>query len=179
MFKLIKAKGVVRIPPEEFDKPLKEVAVNILRKEYEGKIIKDIGFIVSVFDVDVNEEGMIILGDGATYHKASFSMITYLPEIQEVVEGEVTLIDNIGARINIGPFEVLAHRNQIFDDKEIDFIQEKEMLVGKQSKKVLRKGDIVRAKIATVSLSGPSNLIRISVTMKQPYLGKLSELKKI
>jgi len=28
-------------------------------------------------------------GDGATYHKAEFSLLTFYPKIQEVIEGEV------------------------------------------------------------------------------------------
>ena len=43
MFKIIKAKGVVRIPPEYFGGELDKIALEILKSEYQDKIFKDLG----------------------------------------------------------------------------------------------------------------------------------------
>jgi len=53
----------------------------------------------------------------------------------------------------------------------------KEALIGKNSRKVLKVNDMVKARIVTVSYKGVSNA-RIAMTMKQPGLGKLEWLEQ-
>ncbi|BAB65360.1 MULTISPECIES: DNA-directed RNA polymerase [Sulfolobaceae] len=171
MFKLIKAKGIIRIPPEYFGQPLDEIALQILRQEYQEKMIKDLGLVLAVLDAKVSEEGYIIFGDGATYHEVSFEMLAFVPIIQEVVEGEVNQVDNYGVYVNIGPVDGLAHISQITDDN-LKFDQNRGILIGERSKKIIQKGDRVRARIISVSTSG-GRMPRIALTMKQPYLGKI------
>ncbi|BFH73428.1 DNA-directed RNA polymerase [Sulfurisphaera javensis] len=171
MFKLIKARGIIRIPPEYFGQPLDEIALQILRQEYQEKMVKDLGLVLAVLNAKVNEEGYIIFGDGATYHEVSFEMLTFVPVIQEVVEGEVNQVDNYGVYVNIGPVDGLAHISQITDDN-LKYDQNRGILFGEKSKKVIQKGDRVRARIISVSTSG-GRMPRIALTMKQPYLGKI------
>ncbi|TRM74011.1 DNA-directed RNA polymerase, partial [Sulfolobus sp. E5] len=63
MYKLIKARSVVRIPPSEFGKPLEEVSINELRQQYQEKLIKDLGLVLAILDIKVNEEGVLVFGD--------------------------------------------------------------------------------------------------------------------
>lgn len=171
MFKLIKAKGIVRIPPDYFGQPIDDVALQILRQEYQEKVLKDIGLVLGVLDAKANEEGYIIFGDGATYHEVEFNMLVYAPMMHEIVEGEVNQVDNYGIYVNIGPVDGLVHISQITDDN-LKFDQNRGILIGERSKKVIQKGDRVRARIISISVGG-SRMPRIALTMKQPFLGKL------
>lgn len=171
MFKLIKAKGIIRIPPEYFGQPLDEIALQILRQEYQEKMLKDLGLVLAVLNAKANDEGYILFGDGATYHEVSFELLVFTPLIQEIVEGEINQVDSYGVYVNIGPVDGLAHISQITDDN-LKFDQNRGILIGEKSKKVLQKGDRVRARIISISTSG-GRMPRIALTMKQPYLGKI------
>ncbi|AEB94178.1 MAG: DNA-directed RNA polymerase [Metallosphaera sp.] len=172
MFKVIKAKGVVRIPPELFGEPLSKTALDILNNEYKERLFKDLGLVLTVIKANVSEEGMIVFGDGATYHEVEFELLTFLPIIQEVVEGDITQVDNYGIYVNMGPMDGLVHVSQIGDDN-YKFDSVRGILVGEKSKKSFQKGDLVRARVMTVSSTASNRPPRIGLTMKQTGLGKI------
>ncbi|ARM75807.1 DNA-directed RNA polymerase [Acidianus manzaensis] len=175
MFKIIKAKGVVRIPPEDFGNDLDSIALQILKSEYQERLFKDLGLVLGVLNAKVSEEGMITFGDGATYHEVEFELLSYVPTVQELVEGPIVQVDNYGVYVSLGPMDGLVHISQISDDN-FKFDSVRGILVGEKSKKVLQKGDIVRARIVTISSVSSSNrLPRVGLTMRQPTLGKLKK----
>ena len=59
------------------------------------------GYIIQVIDVDLDPVGKIIPGDGARYHKVNFSVLSFFPLLQEIVEGEIVEITDFGAFIRI------------------------------------------------------------------------------
>jgi len=172
MYKLIRAKGIVRIPPELFDKPLNEVTLEILRKEFQEKLIKDVGLVLTVIDAKVSEEGLLVFGDGGTYHEVEFTLLSYIPLQQELVEGEITSVDNIGIYVNIGPVDGFIHVSQIADE-QLKYDGSRGVLIGERTKKIYQKGDRVRARITAISPGGVNRLPRVALTMRQPYLGKI------
>mgnify|MGYP000144321101 FL=1 len=177
MYYVYRVQDIVRIPPEMFHLPLEEAALKSLREKYEGTIDKDLGLILAVFDVNVSEEGVIIHGDGATYHETEFSILAFKPLIKEVVEGEVVEITDFGAFISLGPLDALAHKSQILDDV-LMYDGRRGALIGKETKRILERGDHVRARIITISTSMSNKIMRIGVTMRQPFLGKLEWIKE-
>lgn len=116
--------------------------------------------------------GKIIPGDGATYHKVSFSLLTFYPKIQEIVEGEVVEIADFGAFVRIGPIDALLHVSQLMDDF-ISYDEKQSVLQGKETKRKLMSGDQVRVRITAVSLGRAGTSGKIGVTARQPFLGKL------
>lgn len=98
-------------------------------------------------------------------------MLVYTPIIHEVIEGEVSQVDNYGVYVNMGPVDGLVHISQITDDN-LKFDSNRGILIGEKSKKSIQKGDRVRAMIISASMSS-GRLPRIALTMKQPYLGKI------
>ncbi len=170
-------RDIVRIPPEYFEMPLSEAAVKVLRSKYEGVVDREIGFILAIYDVNISEEGKIIPGDGATYHICVFKALTFMPIIKEVVEGEVVEITDFGAFINLGPVDGLVHKSQIIDDK-VFYDSRRGALIGQETKRVLEKGDTVRARIVTVGVSASNRIMRIGLTMRQPFLGKIEWIKE-
>jgi DNA-directed RNA polymerase subunit E' len=125
-----------------------------------------------VTQVKVSPIGKIIPGDGATYHKVNFSLLTFYPKIQEIVEGEVVEIADFGAFVRIGPIDALLHVSQVMDDF-ISYDEKQGVLLGKESKRKLASGDQVRVRITAVSLGRAGSSGKIGVTARQPFLGKI------
>lgn len=172
MFKLITREDTIRIPPETFGNPLEAVGHQQVKAKYEGVVDEELGYVIAVADVKVSPIGKIIPGDGATYHKVSFSLLTFYPVIQEVVEGEVVEIADFGAFVRIGPIDALLHVSQLMDDF-ISYDEKQGVLLGKETKRKLTSGDQVRVRITAVSLGRAGSSGKIGVTARQPFLGKL------
>lgn len=169
MFAIVEMVDVVRIPPHRFNTNLKDAALTILKEKYESMISTELGYVIMIIDADVNPVGKVVHGDGSTYHKTRFSMLTFYPNIQEIVEGEVVEVTEFGAFVRIGPTDALLHLSQIIDDfLNVDVKQG--MIVASKSNRVLRIGSTVRARITAVSLKGGA-MGKIGVTCRQPFLG--------
>ncbi len=130
------------------------------------------GYVIAVVQVEVSPIGKIIPGDGATYHKVNFSLLTFYPKIQEVVEGEIVEIADFGAFVRIGPIDALLHVSQLMDDF-ISYDEKQGVLMGKETRRKLASGDQVRVRITAVSLGKAGSSGKIGVTARQPFLGKL------
>ena len=177
MFKLITLQDTIRIPPETFGNPLEKVGREQVKQKYEGVVDEELGYVIAVTAIEVSPIGKIIPGDGATYHKVSFSLLTFYPVIQEVVEGDVVEIADFGAFVRIGPVDALLHVSQLMDDY-ISYDEKQGVLLGKETKRKLTAGEQVRVRITAVSLGRAGSSGKIGVTARQPFLGKLEWLKE-
>jgi len=177
MFKLITLEDTIRIPPEKFGEPIEAVGHEQLRMKYEGMVDEELGYVIAVTDIQVNPVGKIIPGDGATYHKALFSLLTFLPKIQEIVEGEVVEIADFGAFIRVGPIDALLHVSQLMDDY-ISYDEKQGVLMGRETRRKLSTGDQVRVRVTAVSLGRGGSSGKVGVTARQPFLGKLEWIRK-
>ena len=172
MFKLVTEEDTIRIPPETFGNPLESVGYQQVKAKYEGVVDEELGYVIAVTEVKVSPVGKIIPGDGAAYHKVSFSLLTFYPQLQEIVEGEVVEIADFGAFVRIGPIDALLHVSQLMDDF-ISYDEKQGILLGKETKRKLTSGDRVRVRITAVSLGRAGSSGKIGVTARQPFLGKL------
>jgi DNA-directed RNA polymerase subunit E' len=177
MFKLITLQDTIRIPPETFGNPLEKVGKEQVKAKYEGIVDEELGYVIAVTAIDVSPIGKIIPGDGATFHKVNFSILTFYPVIQEVVEGDVVEIADFGAFVRIGPVDALLHVSQLMDDY-ISYDEKQGVLLGKETKRKLTSGDQVRVRITAVSLGRAGSSGKIGVTARQPFLGKLDWIKE-
>lgn len=177
LFRLITLEDTIRIPPETFGNPLEAVGHQQVRAKYEGVVDEELGYVIAVIDVKANPVGKIIPGDGATYHKVSFSLLTFYPKIQEIVEGEVVEIADFGAFVRVGPIDALLHVSQLMDDF-ISHDEKQGVLLGKETKRKLLSGDQVRVRITAVSLGRAGSSGKIGVTARQPFLGKLEWIEQ-
>ncbi len=176
MFKLITLQDTIRIPPETFGSPLRKVGRDQVKTKYEGIVDEELGYVIAVTKVEVSPIGKIIPGDGATYHKVTFSLLAFYPVIQEIVEGDVVEIADFGAFVRIGPVDALLHVSQLIDDY-MSYDEKQGVLLGKETKKRLTNGDQLRVRITAVSLGRAGSSGKIGVTARQPFLGKLEWLK--
>ncbi|MBS7645564.1 MAG: DNA-directed RNA polymerase [Candidatus Bathyarchaeia archaeon] len=177
MFRLLTVEDVVRIPPNQFGMPLSEVAKNQIKMKYENMADDEMGYVILIIDVEVDPMGKILPGDGSTYHKVTFKALTFYPEVQEVVEGEVVEVTDFGAFVRIGPEDALLHVSQVLDDY-LSFDPKSGTLMGKETGRKLGKGDLVRARIIAVSFPKGGSGGKIGVTMRQPFLGKLEWIQE-
>ena len=177
MFKLVTLEDTIRIPPETFGNPLETVGHQQVKAKYEGVVDEELGYVIAVIDVKANPIGKIIPGDGATYHKVTFSLLTFYPKVQEIVEGEVVEIADFGAFVRIGPIDALLHVSQLMDDF-ISYDEKQGVLLGKETKRKLVSGDQVRVRITAVSLGRAGSSGKIGVTARQPFLGKLEWIEQ-
>ena len=171
MYKILTVEDTVRVPPKLFGEDLKNAITAELENTLTGRIDKNAGIVLAVTKVDQAGEGKIIMGDGAIYFNATFDILVYQPTINEVVDGSVTEITEFGAFVNFGPMDGLIHVSQVTEDF-MSYDGKAGVLMGKESKKVLKKGDEVRARIITVSLKNKFSESKVGLTMRQPYLGK-------
>jgi DNA-directed RNA polymerase subunit E' len=170
MFYKAQVKDHIRVPPKMFDIPMEEAVLKRIKQKYTGYIDKDLGIIIDASKVDDIKEGVIIAGDGAPYYETVFELLTFKPEIQEVVFGKIKDIADFGAFINIGPIDGMIHISQTMDDF-VSFSKEKS-LSGKETKRSLKVGDRCRARIIAVSFKELTNP-KLGLTMRQIGLGKL------
>lgn len=179
MFYEIEAVSHVRVPPNNAENDTKKAILQCLNDRFSSYIDKDIGIVIGVSEILNIGDGVLIPGDGAAYYKTKFKLISFKPELQEVIQGNITEITDFGAFINLGPIDGMIHVSQTMDD----FVSFSKVgvLTGKETKKVLKAGDKCRARIIAVShkdISSP----KIGLTMRQPWLGHLNwideELKK-
>jgi DNA-directed RNA polymerase subunit E' len=177
MFKIVTLEDTIRIPPEKFGEPIQAVGREQLRMKYESMVDAQLGYVVAVTDIKVNPVGKLVPGDGATYHRVGFTLLTFYPVVQEVVEGEVVEIANFGAFVRVGPIDALLHVSQLMDDY-ISHDEKQGVLMGKETRRRLMTGDHVRVRVTAVSLGHGGSSGKIGVTARQPFLGKLEWIRK-
>jgi len=165
----------IRVPPSMFDEDLNLAIIQRVKKKFEGYISKEFGIVIDVADINEVGEGIIIAGDGAPYYEVKFELLTYKPEMHEVVFGKIKDIADFGAFINLGPIDGMIHVSQTMDDF-VSFSKEK-ILTGKETKRTLKVGDNCRARIIAVSFKDLQNP-KIGLTMRQAGIGKLDWLEE-
>lgn len=132
------------------------------------------GIVLCITKVRDVGDGRVVPGDGGVYYEAVYEVLMYQAEQNELVEGEVIDLAEFGAFIRVGPIDGLVHVSQITDD--FMSYSKDGLLAGKDSKKMLKQGDRVRARIITISKKQIQNA-KVGLTMRQPGLGKVEWLQ--
>ena len=173
MFYKVKAKDFIRVPPSMFDLSRKEAVLANVKATYENFISKELGFVINVIDVGDVKEGVIVPGDGAAYYDTDFELLTFKPELNELVFAKVRDITDFGAFMDLGGVEGMVHISQSMDDF-VSFSKDK-VLQGKKTGQSLKVNDNCKARIIAVSYKDMNNP-KIGLSMRQEGLGKLEWL---
>ncbi len=171
MFYKYVIRDTVRVPPNRLKGDLKKEVLAELKEMYEGVVDEDIGVVIAVTEVKETGEGKIIWGDGGVYVDTVFEVLAYKPLVQEVVDGYVTDITEFGAFVRVGPMDGLVHVSQVMDDF-VRYDPSIPAFIGKETERMLKIGDNVRARIVTVAIRNSIADTKIGMTMRQPGLGK-------
>ena len=168
MYRIVTVEDRIRVPPEKLGMKVEDSIKESIADQYEGVNDPRLGIILIVVSVDEIGEGKIVPGDPGVYYNTRFKLLTFKPELHELVHGEVIDNTEFGSFIRIGPIDGLAHISQLMDDF-VSFDSKSSVFTGKQTKKTLKEKDLVRARI--ISLGREEK--RIGLTMRQPFLGAL------
>ena len=174
MFYTIDVEDYVRVEPRLFGLKTSDAVAQQLQETYADYHDKEIGEVIGVISDSEVGDGIIIPGDGAAYYNSRFQLIVWKPELQELTFGIVDEITNFGAFMNLGVMKGMIHISQTMDDY-VSF-STTNTLLGKDSKKVLKKGDPCLARVVALSYKG--DMPKIGLTMRQPGLGKLDWIKE-
>ncbi|MCS7122962.1 MAG: DNA-directed RNA polymerase [Candidatus Aenigmarchaeota archaeon] len=175
MFRIVSVEENVKVHPSKFGKNIKKAIEESINESIVDKIDKKFGVILSLIKINEIGEGKIYPADPHIYYRVIFDVLTYKPEINEIAYGEV--IDNVrfGSFIRIVCFDSLVHISQSMDDF-VSFNEKTKTFDGKETKRKLKIGDLVRARI--ISVSYEENNLKIGCTMRQPFLGTLEWIKE-
>ena len=178
MYKKMRLADTVRIAPELLGEPVEQAVKLALRDKLEGLVDKRIGAMVAVKDIIEVGEGHILAGDGGVYYDAVFDALTFMPEMQEIIEGSVVEVVEFGIFVGIGPLDGLVHVSQLTDEF-VSYDEKNSRLITKESGRSITEGDKVRARIIAVSLNErePRDS-KIGLTMRQHALGKLEWIEE-
>ncbi len=178
MYRKMRLADTVRIAPELLGEPVEEAVKLALRDKLEGLVDKKIGAMVAINDVIEVGEGHILAGDAGVYYDAVFDALTFMPEMQEIIEGSVLEVVEFGIFVGIGPLDGLVHVSQMTDEF-VSYDEKNSRLITKESGRAITVGDRVRARIVAVSLNErePRDS-KIGLTMRQHALGKLEWLEE-
>ena len=170
MFQIVEVEDIIRIEPINFGNELNEIAKTILKGRYESTITPDLGYVILIMNVNAEKTGKIIPGDGATYHPVQFKLLSFLPKLHEIVEGEVVEITDFGAFIRVGPTDALLHLSQITDEYLNSDVRQG-LITAKESNRTVQVGTNMRVRITALSLTRGTSMGKIGVTCRQPFLG--------
>ncbi|AWB28152.1 DNA-directed RNA polymerase [Halococcoides cellulosivorans] len=176
MYKRVRLRDTVEVPPEHLDDVTPELITKLLRDKLEGRLDEEVGSVVSVIDVHDIGTGAVVPNQPGVYYTAEFDAITFDPHMQEVVDGEVVEVVEFGAFVGLGPVDGLLHVSQIADEY-LAYDGENQRLASREDDKALGVGDSVRTRIVTKSIDerNPRDS-KIGLTAKQVGLGKLGWL---
>lgn len=168
MFYIAKVEDYIRVEPRHFGLATKDAVEKQLNESYVMSLKKDLGVVLSVIEVSKVGDGTIIPGDGATFYKSMFTLLTWRPELHELVYGTIEEITNFGAFIKLGALKGMIHISQTMEDYVT--LSKTGTLTGQASKRALGAGDDCVARIVAISykMGDP----KIGLTMRQPGLGK-------
>lgn len=175
MFYKVAVQDHIRVAPRLFGLDVENAVLKAVKQKYDGLIDPNLGVVIDVSTITDIGEGIIIPGDGASYYDTTFDLLTFQPELQEVLHGKIKDIADFGAFITLGPIDGMIHISQTMDDF-VSFSKEK-TLAGRDSNRTLKVNDTCRARVIAVSFKDVTNP-KIGLTMRQPGLGKLEWLEE-
>ena len=175
MYRIATIEDEVRVPPEKLGTDVNKAVKSALGEQLEGVVNPRLGVVLSVMSVDKIGEGKILPNDPGVYYDCEFKVVSFKPEMHEVVFGEVIDNTEFGCFIRMGPMDGLIHISQLMDDF-VSYDNKNSLFLGKESKRTLKEGDAVRARVIAVSLGRGEN--KIGLTMRQQGLGALAWIEE-
>ena len=170
MFYKVKLKDYVALEPDLFNEDLKDAIEKQIIRDYTYKVSEELGFIVSILEIEKIGEGFKLPEDSSRHYVVEFEVISYIPQMHEFILGDVTSTTEFGAFVNLGVVEGLVHLTQTMQE-QVSF-SKSGVIQANKSKKSLKEKDIVKSKIVAISFKDLKN-IKIGLTMRQPGLGNI------
>lgn len=168
MYRIATIEDRIRVPPEKLGTDVTKALRSAISEQMEGVLNSRLGMVLSVVAIDKIGEGKIMPNDPGVYYDCEFRLLSFKPEMNEIVEGEAIDNTEFGAFVRMGPMDGLVHISQLIDDF-VSFDAKNSVFLGKESKRTLKEGDMVRARVISASFGSGEN--KIGLTMRQSGLG--------
>jgi DNA-directed RNA polymerase subunit E' len=172
MYRILKIKTKIMVPPTKFGLSLKKSIMESLTEKYEGMLNRTLGVGMVVTDVKEIGEGKVLPEDPSFHYPVVFELLVFKPEVNEILLGEVIDNTEFGSFVRVGPVDGLIHVSQLLNDY-VSFDEKNSIFSGKESKKILKEGDAVRTRVISIAMQ-PSKENKIGLTMRQPGLGAIN-----
>ena len=169
MYRILTIEDAIRVPPEKFTMKSREAVKQALADKYECLLDPKLGVVLLITSVDKITEGRIFPEDPGVHYPVIFKALVYKPELHELAFGEVVDNTEFGSFVRVGPLDGLVHISQLMDDY-VSFDNKNSLFLGRETKKTLKEGDLVRGRIISISWEEGN---KIGLTMRQPLLGAI------
>ncbi len=177
MYYTYTVKDSVSVPPKYIGQDISKATAEMLRSKYERTLDKDMGIVLAVYNVRDISDGFILPADPNVHHDLTFDVLTFKLEVEEVVIGEVSELADFGLFVRLGPIDGLVHLSQITSDF-ITYDRKAGVFTSKNTRRSVRKGDTVYAKVSTISIKNTIQDARIALTMRPEGFGKPEWIKE-
>ena len=124
MFMLTLMRSVVRLEARDFDRELSEALTDCLNNKLANKIVKDVGLVISLWDVLEIGDSFILPGREGSHTKVTFRLLVFRPFPEEVLVGKIKSCTKDGVHLSLGffddiliPPEALQHPHR-FDESD-------------------------------------------------------------
>jgi len=171
LYRIATIEDRIRVPPEKLGTDVAKALRAAISEQMEGVLNSRLGMVLSVVSIDKIGEGKIMANDPGVYYDCEFRLLSFKPEMNEIVEGEAIDNTEFGAFVRMGPMDGLVHISQLIDDF-VSFDAKNSVFLGKESKRTLKEGDMVRARVISASFGSGEN--KIGLTMRQSGLGSVA-----
>lgn len=171
LYRIATIEDRIRVPPEKLGTDVTKALRAAISEQMEGVLNSRLGMVLSVASIDKIGEGKIMPNDPGVYYECEFRLLSFKPEMNEVVEGDVIDNTEFGAFVRMGPMDGLVHISQLMDDF-VSFDAKNSVFLGKESKRILKEGDMVRARVISASFGSGDN--KVGLTMRQSGLGGMT-----
>ncbi|MGA3020938.1 MAG: DNA-directed RNA polymerase [Candidatus Micrarchaeales archaeon] len=177
MYYLYTVKDSVSVPPKYIGEDVEKATTEILREKYERTLDKDFGIVLVVHNVRDVSDGYILPADPNIHHDVTFDLLTFKLDVDEVVVGEVSELADFGLFVRLGPVDGLVHLSQITSDF-ITYDRKAGVFISRNTKRTVKKGDSVYAKVSTISIRNTIQDVKIALTMRPEGFGKAEWIKE-
>jgi len=171
LYRIATIEDRIRVPPEKLGTDVAKALRMAISEQMDGVLNSRLGMVLSVVAIDKIGEGKIMPNDPGVYYDCEFRLLSFKPEMNEIVEGEAIDNTEFGAFVRMGPMDGLVHISQLIDDF-VSFDAKNSVFLGKESKRTLKEGDMVRGRVISASFGSGEN--KVGLTMRQSGLGGMA-----
>eukprot|EP00850_Spirogloea_muscicola_P015172 SM000114S24135 [mRNA] locus=s114:165715:167771:- [translate_table: standard] len=119
MFQLAAVEDTVRVAPRDLQLPHLVAVRAELRRAYIDKVIRDVGLVVALYDVQSVTGGFIYPGDGAPRFTVSFRLVVFRPFVGEVLLAKLRSADTSGLCPAAGLLATVAAAARSNEEEEL------------------------------------------------------------
>lgn len=176
MYGITTIKTKIKVHPSKFGMPLKKAIKESIAERYEGRLTRRFGIGLAVTSIEEVGEGKIVAGDPSVHYPVTFDLLTFKPELHEILIGDVIDNTEFGSFVRMGPMDGLVHVSQLLNDY-VSYDEKNAVFAGRETKKVLKESDPVRVMVISISMT-PGKENKIGLTMRKPGLGSLAWIEQ-